>query len=318
MYYPYLRWKQGEMKALENEPGDWNSMMCPLWIVEAPKEELVDAVLGMVSLWSGNQILDMSRVEVKSVEDELFIATSSTDIPFAIQPKTLRYLRHDLRELFVKEPCFRIACFNSIEEATNEDFHNEQLEHIRPFVENHKLKVIIDWGVVEERHVTKSSSLAKIVNLYLNAGVNEVIVSGGSFPTMLQDVLGVEYITRFEKQLFDNLADELSDPIAYSDYATLSPDWSYSGVLRSNHINIRYTYDDYWLVLRQPGKNKEAIYELTQLLVPQKEFRGGKFSWADDIWEKRAAEPPLVGPGNSTFHVSEFIHHHIAQVLRFG
>ena len=89
MYYPNLRWKQGEVKALENAPEDWYAKMCPIWIVENPQEGLVDSVLGIVSLWSGNQILDMSRVDIETVEDELFDAVSSTPLPFAITPKSV-------------------------------------------------------------------------------------------------------------------------------------------------------------------------------------------------------------------------------------
>lgn len=318
MYYPNLRWKQGEVKALENEPGDWSNQICPIWIVENPQEDLVDAALGMVSLWPGKQILDMSRVDIADIEDELFKAASSTEIPFAIAPKSLPHLSRELREIFNNAPHFRVACPNSVEETLNPELHHEQLKHINQFVGNDALKVIIDWGTVGPRHVSEASSLATVIDIYLSAGVNEVIVSGGSFPKMLQDVLGVVHIPRFERRLFDNLKSQVASPVSYSDYATLSPEWSHSEVLRSKHIAIRYAHDDYWLVLRQPGKDKAAIYELTQALIYEKEYRGPQFSWADKIWDKRAKEPPLVGPGNSTFHVSEFIHHHIAQVLAFG
>ena len=46
MYYPYLRWRQGEMKAIENKPTDWENRVCPIWIVEEPVGELIDAALG--------------------------------------------------------------------------------------------------------------------------------------------------------------------------------------------------------------------------------------------------------------------------------
>ncbi|PHQ93568.1 MAG: hypothetical protein COB48_07760 [Pseudoalteromonas sp.] len=315
MYYPNLRWKQGEVKALENAPEDWYAKMCPIWIVENPQEGLVDSVLGIVSLWSGNQILDMSRVDIETVEDELFDAVSSTPLPFAITPKSSRFLGEDLQRVFKNNPCFRVACSPSLEEVLNPETHDENLSYISDFIESQNVKVILDFGVVNSRYVADSDSLAEIVEIYLNAGVMEVIISGGSFPKTLQDIQGVEHITRFEKLLFQRLSEKVTKPISYSDYATLSPEWNQSEIMRSKHINIRYTHDDYWVVLRQPGKDKAAIYELTKILVLQSEFRGAEFSWADNVWVERAKEPPVIGPGNSTFHVSEFIHHHISQVL---
>jgi len=318
MYYPNLRWKQGEVKALENAPEDWDTKICPIWIVENPQDGLVDSVLGIVSLWRGEQILDMSRVEIETVEDELYVAVSSTQLPFAIAPESLNLLGDNLRASFENNPCFRIACSPSLEEVLERGKHHESLGYIGEFIGNQSLKVILDFGTVGPRYVADSDRLAEIVDMYINAGVAEVIVSGGSFPKTLQDVQGVEHISRFEKQLYTSLSDKVSKPISYSDYATLSSEWNQSEIMRSKHINIRYTHDNYWVVLRQPGKDKAAIYELTKLLVLQREYRGAEFSWADSVWMRRAEEPPMIGPGNSTFHVSEFIHHHIAQVLVFG
>lgn len=318
MYYPNLRWKQGEIRALENAPSDWADKICPIWIVENPQEGLVDAALGIVSLWSGEQILDMSRADIEEIEDDLYIAALSTQIPFCIAPLSLPHMSVTLRDVFKSHPCFRIAISSSLEEALDLNVHQENLKHIIQFIDNSELKVILDFGTVGERYVAEANRLAKIVDVYISSGVKTLIVSGGSFPKTLQEVQGVEHIIRYEKRLYNGLSEKISHPINYSDYATLSPDWSQSEIMRSKHINIRYTHDDYWVVLRQLGKDKAAIYELTKLLVLQNEFRGEDFSWADKVWAQRAEEPPLVGPGNSTFHVSEFIHHHIAQVIIFG
>ncbi|OEE32525.1 beta family protein [Vibrio anguillarum] len=318
MYYPYLRWKQGEIKALENEPGHWAEELCPIWIIENPQEGLVDAVLGIVSLWGGEQILDMSRIDIEEVEDDLYTAAISTQIPFCIEPRSLLHMGSDLLDVFKTKPCFRIALPTSLDDALDVRSHQENIKHILPYIDNSELKIVLDFGSVGERYVSEAHALAGIIKLYIDAGIKNIIVSGGSFPKTLQDVQGVEHIIRYEKRLYRKISEIISWPISYSDYATLSPDWSQSEIMRSKHINIRYTHDDYWVVLRQPGKDKAAIYELTKLLVLQNEFRGRSFSWADDIWDQRAEEPPQIGPGNSTFHVSEFIHHHIAQVIKFG
>lgn len=318
LYYPNLRWKQGEIKALENRPAEWVKQVCPVWIVENPHQGLVDAALGIESLWNGEQILDMSRVDIEDIEDDLLEAVTSSYLRFAISPNALTHLKPELRTIFDQNPCFRIACPLSLHEALDAELHDKYLSQISQFCHNQKLRVIIDFGNVGPRFISSSSELASIVEMYLKSGVKNLIISGGSFPKTLEGKLGVEHIIRFEKKLFDSLNEVIAGQLFFSDYCTLSPDWSQSDIMRSKHINIRYTHDDYWVVLRQQGKDKAAICELTQLLVLQPEFRGSQFSWADNTWSLRAEEPPKVGPGNSTNHVSEFIHHHIAQVLAYG
>lgn len=318
LYYPNLRWKQGEVKALENRPVEWEGQVCPVWIVENPQQGLVDAALGIESLWHGDQILDMSRVDIEDIEDDLLEAVTSSDLNFAISPNALIHLKPELRAIFDESPCFRVACPSSLHETIDTKLHDKHLSHISQFCHNQELRVIIDFGNVGQRFISSSSELALIVEMYLNAGVKNLIISGGSFPKTLEGILGVEHISRFERKLFDSLNELIEGRLFYSDYGTLSPDWNQSEIMRSKHINIRYTHDDYWVVLRQQGKDKAAIYELTQLLVLQPEFRDPQFSWADKIWSLKAEEPPKAGPGNSTNHVSEFIHHHIAQVLAHG
>lgn len=318
MYYPNLRWKQGEVKALENAPDTWIDKVCPIWIIENPQGALIDAALGIASVWSGDQILDMSRVDIEDIEDDLLIAVESTHLPFAILPQSLPHLNKDLLAAFSGRPCFRVACPPSLEDIVDIEQHIKNIDQIKTFAAHPKLMVIIDFGLVTTHFIDESKRLAEIIEMYSQHTPQPVIVSGGSFPSMLQDIHGVRPINRIEKNLYATLSGNISTKIQYSDYATLSPDWNQSEIMRSNHINIRYTHDDYWLVLRQKGKDAAAIYELTQLLVMQDEFRGPEFSWADEVWQKRSEEPPQVGPGNSTFHVSEFIHHHIAQVVKYG
>lgn len=79
-----------------------------------------------------------------------------------------------------------------------------------------------------------------------------------------------------------------------------------------------YTLDDHWLVLRQKGKNTQAIIELAEFLILHPDYRGPAFSWGDENWHNKTLTPPQAGPGNSTGHVAEFMNHHFAQVLFNG
>ena len=161
--------------------------------------------------------------------------------------------------------------------------------------------------------------IATIVSAYHQLeGVSSIIISSGIFPKMLAGIIGRRNIERIDKKFYLIMKEEVAMPLLYSDYATINPWWRQEGIMRSSHSNVRYTHDDYWVVIRESGRDGNTSHILAQLLISYPEFRGENFSWADDIWHKRGQVTPEVGPGNSTNHVSEFIHHHIAQVLKSG
>lgn len=49
MYYPLLRWKAGEVRALENAPRYWMDKICPIWFSDSD-ESYQDLILGVQSV----------------------------------------------------------------------------------------------------------------------------------------------------------------------------------------------------------------------------------------------------------------------------
>lgn len=316
MYYPLLRWKAGEQRALDNAPEDWTREVCPIWFSDN-YDSYLDLVLGVQSIWTGYQIIDLSRMELRSAPDELLNNLVESPVRFAIKFEDLDTINGAFREAFLLAPVFRVTVNSSCTALSVASHIN-----IRTIIKSLSVApvLIVDIGYIPEERQVNQHAMATIIDLLYEFGANEVVLTGGSFPISLDGLVGTHTLPRRELAFYQHTASEAKHPISYSDYCTLNPDWEDSGVLRSNHSAIKYTIDTDWLVIRQNGKDANALHGLARLLCLESEFkqRTAAFSWADDIWDKRGTTPPLTGPGNSTFHVSEFIHHHIAQVLKRG
>jgi hypothetical protein len=228
---------------------------------------------------------------------------------------TLEQLPYQLFEKVSNFPFFRI-CLKDRDRLLNSGKWQRTLSVIQPWIESRMLTVQLDFGHISEEDLGRAGECAAAIQELYDIGAHDIVVSAGCFPIMLEGYIGVEYITRFDKRFFLELSGHLSFGVTYSDYGALSPNWQPVENMRTGHANIRYTHDDYWLVLRQKGKDRESLYELTQLLVMQDEFRGAEFSWADNVWSQRSERE--IGPGGPREHTSEHIHHHIAQVLSYG
>lgn len=316
MYYPLLRWKAGEMRALENAPHDWSDKICPIWFSDNI-DSYQDLILGVRSIWSGNQIIDLSRGHLKSVLSDFSENLIDSSLQFAISFEDFNRLNGGVLEKFLQAPVFRVSV--NAESSVFTLSSDVDLQTIFGTLLISPL-VIIDVGYISEDRVIDHSAMANTIDQLYALGVGEIVLTGGSFPISLDGYIGTHKFPRRELMLHRNTVNNTAKLVSYSDYCTLHPDWEDGGVLRSNHSALKYTIDEDWLVIRQNGKDTKALHGLAKLLCLENEFivRTRKFSWADDIWFKRSLTPPETGPGNSTFHVSEFIHHHIAQVLKRG
>lgn len=316
MYYPVVRWKAGEIKALENAPHHWLTDVCPIWIADG-HENYQQLILGASSAWSGAQIIDMSRMHVKAISQELADNLTDSQLRLAIKLEDFDSLPGNLKESFSSAPVF-ISSLNESFSALAVP-QDTQIGHILKSMKQPPI-LIIDVGYISVNRQTDSVATAGLIESIYGLGFAEVILAGGSFPITLDKYVGKHLFPRRELTFYKNVIQQTQYKVSYSDYCTLHPEWDESGVLRSNHSAIKYTIDSEWLVIRQKGKDAAALRGLAQILCLDPEFkqRTATFSWADDIWDKRGATPPQTGPGNTTNHVAEFIHHHIAQVLQRG
>ena len=316
MYYPNLRVKAGELKALSHAPSDWKEKICPIWNVEflASFDKAIPAI---AATWPDHSIMDLSRFHLKRVSAHHQQMIVQHGLRFAIDPFEIGDLHNSVVPAFEADPVFRIE-FNDDVSIFDDSVFDELETALTPYAFNSNTLLLIDMGEANEAMVAAASSIAAVIERFHDLGFANVVFSSGAFPTTLQKIVGDEEIPRLDKQLYEDMTVLLTFDLHYGDYGTLSPLWDSGETRRSGHIAIKYTLDDHWLVLRQKGKNTQAIMELAEFLILHPDYRGPAFSWADENWHNKTLTPPQVGPGNSTGHVAEFMHNHFAQVLFNG
>lgn len=316
MYYPNLRVKAGELKALSHAPSDWKEKICPIWNVEflASFEKAISAV---ASTWPDGSIMDLSRFHLKQVSAHTQQTIVQHGLRLAIDPFEMSDLHSSVIAAFEANPIFRVV-FNDDVNIFDDTAFDELETILSPYADVENTLLLIDIGEADEAMVSVSTNIASVIEKFHDLGFSNIVFSSGAFPTTLQNIVGDEELPRLDKKLYDRLTNLLTLDLHYGDYGTLSPLWDSGETRRSGHIAIKYTLDDHWLVLRQKGKNTQAIMELAEFLILHPDYRGPAFSWADKNWHDKTLTPPIAGPGNSTGHVAEFMHHHFAQVLFNG
>nr|WP_136251521.1 hypothetical protein [Ningiella ruwaisensis] len=316
MYYPNLRVKAGEVKALKHAPSGWQNQICPIWNLES-SASFEKAISDVKEVWPDKSIIDMSRFQLREVSPSAQNFIAKENLSFAIDPLSISDLHSSVLPSFKTNPIFRIEIKESLS-----TFRSGKLNAVRSALAAFAFKdntlLLFDFVEATEELIADNNDIVLLLTEFFKLGFPKIVFSTGAFPTTLQDVLGAEELPRLDKRLFESVKNKLAFEISYGDYGTLSPLWDATQTLRSGHIAIRYTLDDDWLVLRQKGKDTASIIELAELLTMHPSYKGRAFSWADENWMNKTLVPPLAGPGNSTGHVAEFMNHHFAQVLSGG
>jgi len=307
---------KGERTALQQAPLAWKEQVTPLWFIKK-RGDLVKVFSEMSDVWRGDQIIDISGKVFESLTNSDLTSLVQNNVKFCIEPDMYLSLNDDSKKHFNNNPVFKLNITN-LEDILNSSFITSLTIKLNDLETQRNSFLFIDIKHVEAKTLTDASEVAKIIKVLQAKTSFKIVLCSGAFPVMLDGIIGDDYIARFDKQLFELVNKELKTKLDYSDYCTVNPLWEIDRILRSNHGNIRYTHDNYWLILRQPGRDSSSTYELTQLLCLHKNFRGKDFSWADKNWHLKSKKTPELKPGNSTNHTSEFIHHHIAQVLKYG
>lgn len=313
MYYPMLRFKKGEVDAVHNTPVSWSKSFRPVWFVES-KNQIHNAIEHLEPNWSGWQIIDVSRYKISSLNKAAKDALVATRFSLLIHPSDYADLPKAMNIKFNLDPGFRITASELIQ-ALNVGKLRELLASVIGLDRLTPL-LIVDCGDVGEPSELDESRLLIVLRALNNFGIRNIALGCGAFPKSLEKIVGEGTVPRYDRMLFDRMQSGLETKLHFCDYGTLNPDWSMDEIRRSKHTAIRYTLSDRWLVLRQPGKDTEAIIGLAQLLVIHPDYKSEDFSWADKNWKNKTLNPPKAGPGNAAGHVTEFMNHHFAHVIK--
>lgn len=106
----------------------------------------------------------------------------------------------------------------------------------------------------------------------------------------------------------------------YGDYTIQCPTYSEAPQYANTSASVRYTYENYWVImrgegLRNPGGPGYSQYPANaQLLCEREEFCGSTFSSGDRYINDRALNPAKTG--NASTWLQAGINHHITFVVR--
>lgn len=182
------------------------------------------------------------------------------------------------------------------------------------------IDIIIDFGIAKASDPSFSYLEERLPRF---DAWRSVVVLGGSFPPNLSGLsVGEHELTRQEWTNWIKQIAAISSRIpTFGDSTTQHPIYSEPPPGANVSASIRYTSDDYWLVMRSEGlRNKTgagfAQYPAqAQLLMERKEYCGPLFS-KGDAYIAQIGLQELKTTGNPEAWLRAGINHHIVFVVR--
>lgn len=304
-YVPVLKAKQGELTALFGLTDAQKNIFTPLLELVSEKTEI-------------KQIEKTSTQIKKALNDKIFFV----DVYFPkseYKTKELAKILHKFLQLSIKDDLQCIPVIGLERDAefvqTVKDYIDSQGAEIciRLFVSDLKKKnlsdlitallkqlkrtskqshFIFDLAEIDNSHVDTLSLMLQTVipTLPLLNEWNTFTLCSSAFPQTMGSVKsGSNNIERGEWILWSELLGQKSTigrMPTFGDYAINYPQLSdgYDPITMDTSANIRYTSDDYWLILKGKGLKKagyDQFFSLSKLLTKLPEYMGESFSTGD-------------------------------------
>ena len=339
-YVPVLRWRQGEWLALRDMRLTDKGRMTPL-IELHPKdfnaaggssteidEVLNERVHGIKKNWGEGQFfLDAHLINPNK-------RTASGLRPIELVSKVSRVLGLCLVPVagLTRDPEYQ----NSVRSIANtdkrgvcirllrEEFRSTDLEErlgklINELgVSNATVDLIVDLQVIENHvpSLTRICSLVPFVDQW-----RTFTVIGGAFPKDLTKFsVGRHEHPRLEWQMWRNgIETPLPRQPSFGDYTTQHGIYVPTPPRPNFSASIRYTCDDYWLVMRGEGVFHEGSPGFAQwpanaqLLCERSEYAGRKFSYGDNYIYEMGSQTERTGSPETWLRAG--INHHLTYVV---
>lgn len=185
--------------------------------------------------------------------------------------------------------------------------------------------LLADFGSIHgiTPEIVLASAIAALTTTipYL-ADWRSLTIAASSFPMNLSDIQGNTIdrsIERVEWNIWNELQGRaLPRKPTFGDYSISNPEMTEMDPrLMTVSANIRYTAEDYWLVMRGRSTKKPPgfgqYFDLAAGLITQPEYEGSAFSWGDNYIDECAKKS--VGSGNNTTWRKVANNHHFQKVV---
>lgn len=347
-YVPMLKAKEGEFKALQETTDTTKDLMTPLFDIIGIPWDYEDGKEAKTIEEHLNK-LPKKIVEAWGTSRRLFVDSYILDGDLKMSDGTthyLEYLFNDFRaqSLHVvpvtgsgRHPEYKNSVLNVIskdqgglcyrvesEDLGNPDFVTTIESELKYYNLNPaQVDLIIDLKNIDQTinvqllSLTISTFITGVLP-YLNDW-RSLTVSSTSFPFDLREINAntIDKVDRKEWELHNLILSKVNRLPSFGDYSIantegLEMDPRFITVSAS----IRYTHDDYWLIVRGASTKKHGwnqYHNLCQNLVPRQEYSGNTYSWGDKYIDDCANQ--AVGCGNATTWRKVGNNHHFQKVV---
>ena len=346
LYIPILKAKEGEFKGLEALKKENLLKISPLFEITNIPWNYADEVEGK-SIDNhlekvGKKIFDAIEytpffVDSRHIDGDRNMENGEHHLQYLFQDfrdKKLRAIpvttlsKMDAYQNAVKEIqildkkgiCLRI----DLSDLAKKDFEFNLTSFLRFInVELNNIDLLIDLKNIEaDDQDLLLITIASIINSKI-PNLDEwrnLILSGTSFPENLSQISAnsIDTIERVEWNLYNELVRSgLKRIPIFSDYTVSNSEVTEMDPrLITMSASLRYTYDNYWLIVRGRSVKTQGwiqYHNLCANLLKRPEYMGNDFSWGDHYIEECANQK--VGTGNATTWRKVGNNHHIEYVL---
>lgn len=345
-YVPILRWKRGEKIALRELYPNQKRNITPLiefiprnFVYSDSNNNQIDLIStcerftsDIGSYW-GNQpiFVDFHNINGMSVSNivaqvlrESFNNALNLNlnlIPVTNLDMNISY-QNVIKNIVIRHNtkiCLRID-YNNILRSDFQTRLNNLLNDLN--LSPQEINLIIDYRIIDDAPDIFSNIFSLIPNIL---SWRTLTFASGAFPQDLSAFPPGQHLIHRHDWIYwlNNMFHGASQRIpAYSDFTIQYPIYFEPPSNNNPSASIRYTHDEYWIIMRGEGLHNEggpgySQYPANaQLLMERLEFCGPGFSFGDDYIIGRGNDVNTSQTGNPETWVRAGINHHIAFVVR--
>lgn len=339
IYFPFVKSKRGELKALANLNSRTADNILPVIDVHRknnPEKELenhLDSVCSqIITMWESRKfIVDLFDLDAS-------LRTSSGEHP----------LRHVLRVLDKANANFVPCTGLDRDESFNKELLNSgvsgsialrlQREDIQaPVLSISEIFELLSFLGIEPVNVILLLDLREIVvnplvlasecaeflgEIYDAAQWETVVLAGSAMPRSLSERVDVNsegIICRSEIELWNAVRGQVSEPPVFGDYGITNPEYiDLDPRIISSRMtpSIRYTLVEDWYIVRGESFKKSGhkqYHDLARLVEGSPHYYGQGYSYGDRYLAERATSNGNTGPGTPETWITAGLNHHIEQ-----
>ncbi|MDR6942731.1 beta family protein [Mucilaginibacter pocheonensis] len=329
-YYPILKAKRGELKALRILDNGTKRFVTPIIELVGGSEENVKSYLTADWAFEGNKVLLDPFILLNEDESSFDIFKNILDFLNSKGVNAVPVIRLDYSDTLLSE--FASILNNDSEIAIRVtkryaiprrfDSAIEKLKSFFAFDESN-VSLIIDYSYIEEQTVDTAISSADALLRHISLGdYLAIILAAGSFVKDLSLIPpdSVESLIRYEWDMWNEITsdDTMAEFLSYSDYATRYPIYDDSVQSFPGSSSIRYTSKSHFVILRGhvPGNHPDGMgqyHDKCNLLIGLSVYDGAAFSAADSLINDCAAK--VINSGNPETWVKISTARHIEKIV---